>query len=72
MAKKLSMIDNGISHDTVDRELAYALATSEILYKINLKKTRTFKYIIIKIAILLMRFLKLENIEKKLLKWNNK
>jgi len=64
------MIDNGISDDIVDRELAYALVTSEMLYKINLRTT--FKGHIYRIIVLIIRFFRLEYIVKKIIKWENR
>jgi hypothetical protein len=59
-----------ISDDIVDRELAYALVTSEMLYKLNLRTT--FKENVYRIIVLIIRFFRLENIVKKLLKWKNR
>jgi len=61
--------DNGISKDIVDRELEYALKTTEMLYKINLRKYFTLRYYIFNKATLIIRFFRLEHIIKKIFKW---
>ena len=64
------MINNGISDDIVDRELAYALVTSEMLYKTNLRTTlRSYIY---RVTVLIIRFFSLEKFVKKILKWKSK
>ena len=61
------MTDNGISNEMVDRELTYALATSEMLYKTNLRRSSIFR-----ITVLIIRFFKLDHIVKKMLKWESR
>jgi hypothetical protein len=60
------MTNNGVTPDIVAQELAYALETSKLLYEINLKKT--FRRCIFNMALLVIRFFRMERFVKKILK----